>query len=51
MHVLQRGYAIIQKEETPVASINDVNAGDEVTIRFYDGEATCSINEVSIYEL
>lgn len=51
MHVLQRGYAIIQKEETPVASINDVNAGDEVTIKFYDGEANCSINEVSIYEL
>ncbi len=49
MHVLQRGYALVQKDTVPISSINDLNVGDEITVRFYDGEANCNISEVSKY--
>ncbi|MBR3355188.1 MAG: exodeoxyribonuclease VII large subunit [Oscillospiraceae bacterium] len=51
MHVLQRGYAIVQKDASPISSIDDVKPGDEILVRFYDGEANCHISEVSKYEI
>ena len=51
MHVLQRGYAVIRKDSSHITSIDQVDVGDEVVIRLFDGEANCYINEVSKNEI
>lgn len=38
LEVLSRGYSISYKNETPIKSVNDVNAGDNIKIRVTDGE-------------
>lgn len=43
--VLARGYAVLQKDETTVKSVNDVATGDRLTIRVSDGSFTADVTE------
>ncbi|MBR0472493.1 MAG: exodeoxyribonuclease VII large subunit [Methanosphaera sp.] len=40
---LKRGYSIAKKEDTVVSSVKDVNQGDELIIRFDDGEVNTKV--------
>ena len=46
MHILKRGYAVIQNENGLVTSIDDISAGEKVKVEFHDGTAHCLVNEV-----
>ena len=45
LKTLTRGYTILQKNNTIVKSINDLNIGDEINIRLIDGKAKAKICE------
>ena len=41
--LMERGYAVVEKEDKVVTSIQEVETGDAVTIRFKDGRADANI--------
>lgn len=44
LHILSRGYSIAQNDEgNPVKSINDVQAGQNLTVRVSDGIIDCAV--------
>ncbi len=46
LKTLSRGYSIVTKADKLVKSVNDINANDSVKLRFSDGVADCTINQV-----
>ena len=48
MKVMQRGYAITYKNGVAVTSVEDVKKGDNLNIRFADGEISVTVNEKGI---
>ncbi len=42
-NVMRRGYAFVQKGEDVITSANELNAGDRIAVRFYDGEKTALV--------
>lgn len=46
--IVARGYAIVQKKETAVTSIRDVEEGDKLTIQMKDGYMTVAVDKVTI---
>lgn len=45
--VLDRGYAIVKKNEKPITSVGDVKPGDEVTARLSNGEFQAVVSAVT----
>ena len=45
LKTLTRGYTILQKNNTIIKSVNDLNMGDEINIRLIDGKAKAKICE------
>ena len=43
LKTLTRGYSIIEQNDKMVRSVKDLNAGDEINIRFIDGKAKAQI--------
>ncbi len=43
LKVLGRGYSLTFKNKKPISNINDVEIGDEVSVRFSNGAVNCSI--------
>ena len=43
IRLLQKGYSVTTKNNRPIASVSDVKVGDNVSIRFADGSAECSV--------
>ena len=43
-NVMKRGYAFIQKEDHVVTSAADLTPGDQIAIRFTDGEKSATVN-------
>ncbi|MFK8077293.1 MAG: exodeoxyribonuclease VII large subunit [Granulosicoccus sp.] len=48
--VLDRGYAIIKKNETPVTSISVIQTGDEITTRLAKGELVAIVQKIKPIE-
>lgn len=46
--VLQRGYAIIKKDDLPVTSAQNLAPGDIVTLTFFDGERKAAIQNENL---
>jgi exodeoxyribonuclease VII large subunit len=44
--VLDRGYAIVKKNQKPITSVGDVAAGDEVTARLSNGEFQAIVSTI-----
>jgi exodeoxyribonuclease VII large subunit len=44
---LERGYALVLKEGTPVARTEGLSVGDEVRLRFWDGSAQARVERVA----
>ncbi len=44
---LIHGFGYITSENNPVMSINDVNVGDEVSIRIHDGQIKTTVNDIT----
>lgn len=44
---LQRGYAIVEKDQQVLRSYQEVKPGQEVTARLKDGTLTCTVNAVA----
>ncbi len=42
-NVMRRGYAFVQKGEDVITSANELNAGDRIAVRFYDGEKSALV--------
>jgi len=43
LKILSKGYSIVYKDETIIKSVNDLHSGDEVHIKFKDGDHTAVI--------
>lgn len=43
LKVLTRGYAVASKNGAAVSSVDELNAGDTVNVRFTDGTAECTV--------
>ncbi len=48
--VMSRGYAVARRNGRAVGSMDDLSAGDRLTVSFSDGEADCDVCEVRKYE-
>lgn len=46
LKVLSRGYGFVTKEDQIVKTAGDLQAGDRVRVRLYQGEADCLVEEV-----
>lgn len=46
LKVLQRGYAVVQKEDEIVSSVEQVDLLDQMTIRLSDGSLDCQVTQV-----
>lgn len=46
LKVLNRGYAVAQKNEQTVKSVTELQRGDELTLRLQDGSVNCTVNAV-----
>lgn len=46
--IVARGYAIVQKKETAITSIREVEEGDKLTIQMKDGHMTVAVDKVTI---
>jgi len=46
LNVLSRGYALVYAKERPVGSITNLSCGDEIKIKFSNGEAVAVIKEI-----
>ena len=44
LKTLTRGYTLAEKDNRIVKSVNELNKGDEIKLRFFDGEKTASVN-------
>ncbi len=48
IRVVDRGYVIVTASDgTSITSVNDINEGDEVSLRFKDGRASARIGEIN----
>ena len=45
LKVLSRGFASVTKNDKPVASVKEIKPGDDITVRFSDGFADCSVSQ------
>ena len=45
LKVLSRGYTAVFKDAAAVDSIQDIHMGDQISVRFSDGTALCTVNE------
>lgn len=43
--ILKRGYVVVSKNDKTVVSVNDLNIGDKVSIKFSDGEISAEITD------
>ena len=43
-NVMKRGYAFVRHDEKVVTSAAELNTGDRISIRFYDGEKSAQID-------
>lgn len=41
-----RGFNVAVKEDKTVNSVEQIKAGDDLTLRFFDGRARCTINDI-----
>ena len=48
--VLDRGYAIVKKNETPVTNISAIQTGDEITTRLANGELVAIVSKTKLIE-
>ncbi len=48
--VLDRGYAIVKKNEKPIADISELSAGDEITTRLANGELIAVVSGTKPYK-
>ena len=48
LKVFDRGYSLCEKEGQPVASAAALSAGDNITLRFADGDAEAAVTEVRL---
>lgn len=48
LKVLSRGYAAVAKENKIISSANDLYMGDHISVRFKDGTAECTVNEMEV---
>lgn len=44
--VLKQGYSIASQQSTPIASVDQLNKDQKLTVRFFDGEADCAIETI-----
>jgi exodeoxyribonuclease VII large subunit len=47
LSTIDRGYAILSKEETLIRSVTQLNNGDRVTARLADGQISCTVDAIS----
>ena len=45
--VLGRGYSITVKDNKVIKSVNDINSGENINIRLYDGTLSAAVTEVN----
>ena len=45
-NLLVRGYTKLEVNGIPVMTVNEVNAGDNVTVRLIDGKITAQVSKV-----
>lgn len=48
---MSRGYSLIEKEDTIIKDINDLNSGDRIKILFQNGNADCKVENINIKEV
>ena len=41
---MKRGYAFVRREDKVVTSAEDLQSGDRIDIRFYDGEKSARVD-------
>ena len=46
LNIIKKGYTIVYKDENIVYNVNELNHNDKVKIKFTDGAATATINEI-----
>ncbi len=46
LKVLARGYAVAQKEDTVLSSVNQAEIFDQIQVRLSDGSLICTVNEI-----
>lgn len=49
--VLDRGYAIVKKNEVPVTTISAINTGDEITTRLANGELVAIVSKTKAIDI
>ena len=48
LQVISRGYALVQKEDGIVRSVQDIAPEDTVSVRMADGTLTCRVTEKEV---
>ena len=43
LKILSRGFATVVKENERITNIEKLNIGDNITVKFYDGDVTCAV--------
>ena len=44
LSVMSRGYSVVQKNEKTIISASEINQGDIITVRMYDGSVSATVN-------
>lgn len=47
LNILEKGYAIIYKDDNVVDSVNNININDNISIKLYDGNINAQIKELN----
>ena len=46
LNIIKKGYTIVYKDEDIVYNVDELNQNDEVKIKFNDGVALATVNEI-----
>lgn len=46
LSVLLRGYAAVQKDQTVIISVNEINENDNITVLMSDGRLNCKVEQI-----
>jgi len=46
LKIMQKGYGVALKDNSIIKSASQVNPGEEITLRMYDGKINCEVKEV-----
>ena len=47
LNILEKGYAIVYKDDSVIDSVNNININDNISIKLYDGNIVAQVKELN----